>query len=85
MFEHHPYSDKDYNDFQSRLEIVHPDFDGGDSDRLCKLWSDTDWAREAEKTEGIEPEDLRVITETDMASVCALGLDAMSDYVSVDK
>ena len=73
VFEHHPYSDKDYNDFQSRLEIVHPAFDGGDSDRLCKLWTDTDWAREAEKTEGVDPEDLRVITETDMASVCALG------------
>ena len=48
-----------------------------ETDRLCKLWTDTDWAREAEKTEGVDPEDLRVITETDMASVCAMGLDRL--------
>ena len=65
----------DLTDFRDKLEIIHPNFAEGDADRLCKLWSDTDWAREAEKTEGVDPEDLRVITETDMASVCALGLD----------
>ena len=78
VFEDRVYSDTDLNDFRDELEIVHPEFVEGDADRLCKLWSETDWAREAEKTEGIEPEDLRVIAETDMASVCALGMGQKS-------
>ena len=74
VFEHQSYVDEDVDGFRDKLVIVHPQYVEGDSDRLCKLWSETDWAREAEKTEGVDPEDLRVITETDMASVCALGL-----------
>jgi len=77
VFEHQSYVDEDVDGFRDKLVIVHPAFDGGDSDRLCKLWSETDWAREAEKTEGVDPEDLRVITETDMASLCAMGLDRL--------
>ena len=77
VFEHQSYVDEDVDGFRDKLVIVHPAFDGGDSDRLCKLWSETDWAREAEKTEGVDPEDLRVITETDMASLCAFGLDRL--------
>ena len=72
VFEDRYFSDMDINDLYEKLVIIHPNYNEGDAERLCELWVNTDWAREAEKTEGIDSEDIRVITETDMATVCNL-------------
>jgi len=72
VIEHRPYAESDLEEFQEKLVIVHPQFEGGDIGRLCQLWSTADWARDAEKTEGISPEDYKAIAETDMATICAL-------------
>ena len=73
VIEHRPYAESDLKEFQEKLVIVHPQYEGGDIGRMCQLWSTADWARDAEKTEGISPEDYKAIAETDMATICALG------------
>ena len=72
VIEHRPYTESDLKEFQEKLVVVHPQYEGGDIERLCQLWSTADWARDAEKTEGISPEDYKAIAETDMATICAL-------------
>jgi hypothetical protein len=64
------YTESDLDNFREKLVIVHPDYDGGDLERLCQLWSSADWARDAEKTENISQEDLKIIQETDMSTLC---------------
>jgi len=64
------YTESDLDNFREKLVIVHPNYDGGDLERLCQLWSSADWARDAEKTENISQEDLKIIQETDMSTLC---------------